>query len=54
MTTKNIKGRGRVQGNIHLTRKGTPTLLGQAFHRSDLGHVTTQQTDLPMLCYGEQ
>ena len=54
MATTNGYDRGGVQGHLQLTHKGTPTLLSQALHQSDLEHAITQQANLLMLYFQER
>lgn len=54
MTITNGKYHGGVQGHLHLTHKGTPTLFSQALHQSNPKHGDNQWTDLPMICFGEK
>jgi len=48
------QGHGGVQGHLHFTHRGTPTLLGQELHKSEPVHTDTQHIDLSMLYYEEQ
>ena len=48
-TTIDGQGRGGVRGHIHLPRRGSSTLSGQALHRSDPRCTATQWTNLSVL-----
>ena len=39
MKKKNGKGHGGLQGHLHVTQRGTPTLSSQALHRYEPRHV---------------
>ena len=54
MTTIDGQGRGGVQGHLHLPRKGSSALSGQALHQSDPRCVAAQWTNLSVLRFGEQ